>query len=197
MNDAHAIELVRAHFESIGFEVELVPERPGLGKTPDLLLRRGAGQTLAYCEVKSPRDNWLKEQWEKAAPGQAIVGGARLDPVFNRIGRNLLKAAKQFEEYVPAAGLPAIVVLVNRDTAASFTDLIETLTGKLHLGGGKFARTRPVDPKWIAPALAGLDAVGWIDAKRPTKPLWFFSGRSPQLEAQATELLGTRIEVRI
>ena len=197
MNDNEAEELVCNYFRDSGFGVERIPESPGLGKTPDLRLTDANGVTVAYCEVKSPRDLWLQEQWAKALPGQRIVGGARADPIFNRIGRNLLKAAQQLGEYGPAANIPRIVVIVNRDSAATFNDLIETMTGKLHLGGGKFVRTQPVDPKWMAPVLADVDAVGWINAKRPTKPVWFFTGRSDEFEARTSEMLGQKIEVRI
>src|SRR5262249_31410695 len=55
------------------------------------------GDTLkAFCEVKSPRDDWLDDQIEAASPGQ-IAGGARSDPTFNRIARHVDKAASQFD----------------------------------------------------------------------------------------------------
>jgi hypothetical protein len=197
LNDKDEIDLVCAHFREEGFVVELIPERPGISKTPDLRLSNSAGNIVAHCEVKSTRDNWLRELWEKAEPGQTSVGGSRPDPVFNRIGRNLLKAAVQFSEYQPSADFPTLVVLVNYDTAASFNDLVETLTGKLLLQGNKFAYTRPVDPSWIAPALAAIDAVGWINARRPMKPVWFFNRRSLDLEKRTTSLLGMKIGVRV
>ena len=57
------------------------------GRTPDF--RVLLGDTLkAFCEVKSPRDDWLDDQIEAASPGQ-IAGGARSDPTFNRIARHV------------------------------------------------------------------------------------------------------------
>ena len=61
------------------------------GRTPDF--RVLLGDTLkAFCEVKSPRDDWLDDQIEAASPGQ-IAGGARSDPTFNRIARHVDKGS--------------------------------------------------------------------------------------------------------
>lgn len=196
MEDAADLDLVCAAFGELGLTAVRIPAVRGGGKTPDFQLFDAHGQLVAHCEVKSPRDTWLTELWKSALPGQNTVGGARPDPVFNRIGRNLLKAAAQLNEYGPAKGIPTIVVLVNHDTAAGFNDLIEVVTGKLLLRGRKYVKTTPVDPKWMVPALASIDAVGWINARRPTQPLWFHTGRSAELGARMVELLGP-IAVRI
>src|ERR1700756_1632634 len=57
------------------------------GRTPDFRIMR-EGQLSAYCEIKSPRDDWLDEEIEKVALGQ-LAGGARRDPTFNRIARHI------------------------------------------------------------------------------------------------------------
>ena len=62
-----------------------------------------------YCEVKSPRDDWLDEQLERAPPGM-IVGGGRPDPTFNRIARNIVKAVKQFDAVNPDHSLSNVPV---------------------------------------------------------------------------------------
>jgi hypothetical protein len=49
---------------------------------------------VGFCEVKSPRDDWLDEQLEGAQAFE-IRGGIRKDPTFNRIGRQIEKAASQ------------------------------------------------------------------------------------------------------
>jgi len=60
------------------------------GRTPDFRVLR-AGELAAYCEVKSPRDDWLDNQLDVAPPLQ-LVGGLRPDPTFNRIARHVEKA---------------------------------------------------------------------------------------------------------
>ena len=60
-----------------------------LGKTPDFRVYVG-DQHVAYCEVKSPRDEWLDDLLAKATPLQ-IVGGVRDDPTFNRLSGHIAK----------------------------------------------------------------------------------------------------------
>ena len=50
------------------------------GRTPDLRVRRGRA-LVAYCEVKSPRDDWLDEQLGETAAFE-LVGGTRSDPTL-------------------------------------------------------------------------------------------------------------------
>ena len=65
------------------------------GKTPDYRVMDEV-ELFAYCEVKSPRDEWLDEQMDQMEPGD-IVGGPRSDPVFDRLSKMVEKAAKQFD----------------------------------------------------------------------------------------------------
>src|SRR5262249_40989390 len=95
------------------------------------------GDTLkAFCEVKSPRDDWLDDQIEAASPGQ-IAGGARSDPTFNRIARHVDKAASQFDAVNGGHAVPNILVFVNHAVASGFGDLHETLTGMFHSESGE------------------------------------------------------------
>lgn len=115
-------------------EKELRPERFSKherrrGKTPDFRVYRGDTLTC-YCEVKSiEEDTWLDEQLEGAAPGE-IVGGARNDPVFNRLTTDIDIAAKQFDAVNPNADVPNILALVNHDSMCDELDLIGVVTGK-------------------------------------------------------------------
>jgi hypothetical protein len=99
------------------------------GKTPDFRIFR-ADKLAAYCEVKSPRDSWLDDQLEDAAPC-AIVGGSRPDPTFNRIASHVEKAARQFDSVNPEREIPNILCFVNWAAENGFHDLEETLTGYL------------------------------------------------------------------
>ena len=98
------------------------------GKTPDFRLCRN-GVEVAFCEVKSfQRDNWLEEQIKNARPGE-IVGGARPDPIFNRITNSIHTAFHQFESVNPDHRLLNFLFLANHDTSARPEDLDRVLTG--------------------------------------------------------------------
>ena len=101
------------------------------GARPDFRLVSWRG-FAGFCEVKSPRDDWLDEQLEQAPP-LTVVGGARSDPTFNRIARNIEKAVRQFDAVNPDHGVPNVLVLVNHDDNSGFADLCETLTGQFPL----------------------------------------------------------------
>jgi hypothetical protein len=100
------------------------------GRTPDFKIMRD-GKLFAFCEVKSPRDDWLEE------PSGRLVGGARPDPTFNRIARHIGKAASQFHAVNADHALPNILVFVNHADASHRNDLIETLTGTFETESGE------------------------------------------------------------
>src|SRR5216684_7048277 len=65
------------------------------GKTPDFRVF-AQSELVAYCEAKHvQRDEWLDKQLENAQPLE-IVGGMRLDPIFNRLTAHIHTATKQF-----------------------------------------------------------------------------------------------------
>jgi hypothetical protein len=98
-----------------------------VSKTPDFRIYRG-NRHVGFCEVKSPRDDWLDDQLARAEPFQ-LVGGSRNDPAFNRISSHIAKAAEQFDAVNPDRTLPNILVFINWADANSFNDLYETLRG--------------------------------------------------------------------
>jgi hypothetical protein len=108
------------------------------GKTPDFRVFQ-LGNLVAFCEAKSPQDDWLDDQLDVAAPMQ-LAGGLRNDPTFNRIARHVEKAASQFDAVNAGRTLPNILVLVNHDKASNYNDLRETLTGMFHSEGGASLR---------------------------------------------------------
>jgi hypothetical protein len=111
--------------------IEAVPQE----RRPDFRMVSWRG-LVGYCEVKSPRDDWLDEQLE-LAPSGTIVGGARPDPTFNRIARHIEKAVTQFDTVNPDRSLPNVLVFVNHDDHASFNDLYETVTGYARAQSGE------------------------------------------------------------
>ena len=104
------------------------------GRTPDFQVFKN-GQHVAYCEVKSPRDDRLDDLLDAASPG-TIVGYGGNDPTFNRLARHIQKAASQFDAVDPKRQLPRILAIVNHDEKSGVLDLLEALTGKLYCEGG-------------------------------------------------------------
>jgi hypothetical protein len=147
---------------------------------------------VGYCEVKSPRDDWLDEQLEQA-PGGTIVGGARSDPVFNRIKRHIIKAVTQFDVVNADRSLPNVLVFVNHDDASSYRDLHETLTGQIKAASGKLYELLPphiLDAKLKA-ARERVDLFIWIDDNRKHRAIrgWLWSDVSPEHTAALRTLL--------
>ena len=161
--EQHDLELVAKWLAENGLHAKRFTEAEvGAGKTPDFRVFRD-GQLVSYCEVKSPRDEWLDDQFMSAAPGQ-IVGGARDDSTFNRIAGLVRKAVKQFDAVNPDRRLPNICVLVNWVKASHFRDLKETLTGYLPLANGGRAPTMPkISEGRIRDEKRRIDAYAWFN----------------------------------
>lgn len=121
--------LVHGYWQKEGFEVSGFAKKEMRDqKAPDFLLMRN-GVEVACCEVKSfQKDDWLEEQTKKALDSE-IVGGARPDPIFNRICNAIHTAFKQFESVNSEHRLMNFLFLVNHDTSARPEDLDRVLTG--------------------------------------------------------------------
>jgi|SRR5580700_5557426 hypothetical protein len=132
------------------------------GKTPDRRVLQG-GNLVAYMEIKSPRDDWMDEKLEQAAPGE-MVGGLREDPVFKRIRRHVRDAAEQFEAVNPVREHPNILVLVNHGTMNDYRDLREAVTGEFYAEGGERFPTMKREADQLV-AKNSIDAIAWIDAR--------------------------------
>lgn len=136
----------------------------GSGKTPDFRIMRG-DQLLAYCEVKSPNDEWLDRQLDGAKPFE-IVGGLRNDPTFNRLSNLVHKAVAQFDAVNPDRAVPNILVFVNYDRASNFADLRETLTGMFFADDGtRYVTMKHVSEGRIREEKYRIDAYVWADAQ--------------------------------
>jgi hypothetical protein len=159
------------------------------GRTPDFRVFR-TGELVAFCEVKSPRDDWLDDQLDDAPPLQ-LVGGLRPDPTFNRIARHIEKAASQFESVNSARSLPNILVFVNHDRASSFNDLRETLTGMFHSADGeRFETISHISEGRLGEVKRAIDLYVWIDERRRRIQGYFFNEALPERVGNICELLG-------
>ena len=140
-------------------------EETARSKTPDRRVFR-AGELAAYTEIKSPRDDWFGERLAAARPG-TMVGGARLDPVFNRIARHIQNAASQFDAVNPRRHHPNILVLVNHARQSDYRDLLETVTGVFRADTGeRFPTMKHISDQRIARAKRRIDLCAWIDGRR-------------------------------
>jgi hypothetical protein len=159
------------------------------GKTPDFRAFK-AENLVAFCEAKSPPDDWLDDQLDVAAPMQ-LVGGLRNDPTFNRIARHVEKAASQFDAVNPGRTLPNILVFVNHDKASSYNDLRETLTGMFHADGGeRFPTMTHISEGRLGEIKRRIDLYGWIDARTKRIQGYVFGEASPEHVKAICDLLG-------
>ena len=148
------------------------------GRTPDFRVIR-SGELVAFCEVKSPRDDWLDEQLE-AAPSFQLVGGLRDDPTFDRIARHIGKAATQFDAVNGERAVPNILVFVNNADTGHFGDLLKSVTGEFYADDGKrYVTMNHISEGRIAKSKRHIDAYAWIDlASRRLQGFLLKSGAS-------------------
>lgn len=159
------------------------------GRTPDFRVRRGS-DLVAYCEVKSPRDDWLLEQLQEAPPG-AIAGGVRDDPVFNRIARHVLKASTQFDAVNPAKEAINVLVFVNHDDASNYGDLHETVTGVfLADDGSRHPTMMRIAEGRLGEARQRIDLYVWIDVETRRIQGYLFNDANAERVRTACDLFG-------
>jgi len=174
-------------FNPLGLTLLKVPQ--GAGRTPDFQVIHN-GMPVAYCELKSPRDECLDKLLDLARPCQ-IVGGGRNDPTFNRIGRLAQKAANQFRAVNAMRSMPNILVFVNHDDASVFGDLIETFTGMFHAADGTLHATMPQTASRLERVKSQIDLCVWIDGKTKKAQGYFFNQDAiPNYLNQLCALLG-------
>ena len=173
-------------FNPHGLTLLKIPK--GVNRTPDFQVMQG-GVPVAYCELKSPRDEWLAEKLDETLSGQ-IVGGCRNDPTFNRIGRLAQKAADQFRSVNDIRSLPNILVIVNHDDASGFGDLIETFTGLFHAADGSRHVTMPQVASRLKHAKEHIDLCVWIDWKTDQDHYYFNFASTPNDVNQLCSLRG-------
>ena|SRR5579871_1314570 len=159
------------------------------GRTPDFRVIQ-QDRLAAFCEVKSPRDDWLDDQLDVTPPG-VIVGGGRSDPTFNRIARHVEKAATQFDAVNLGRSVPNILVFANYADASHYGDLIETVTGIFHAESGeRYVTMTHISEGRLATAKQKIDLYVWIDGKARRIQGYLFNEAFPDNVATLCELLG-------
>lgn len=100
----------------------------GRGPTPDFRVYKG-DEFCFYCEVKSvDEDRWLDKELSCVPPG-TIAGGARPDPIFNRLVSDIHQAVKQFNAVNFNVKNPNVLAFVNHDSVCGIHDLFGVFTG--------------------------------------------------------------------
>ncbi len=137
------------------------------GQTPDFRVFKGA-ELQFYCEVKSvEEDTWLEAKLG-AVPKGTFVGGARNDPVFNRLTDDIHKAAKQFGAVNPTSAVPNVLMFVNHDSMCDRQDLMGVLTGDFLANDGTSHRIyRKFSEGRVKKDKATIHLFCWIEDGRP------------------------------
>jgi hypothetical protein len=178
------LDLVEAYLAARGLSAERFSQaETQSGKTPDFRVRRGEA-IVAYCEVKAPQDDPWLDNLLRDAPPDTIVGGARPDPTFKRLGRHLRNAALQFAAVNPCRTELNILAYVNHEDASRSADLYETLTGDFEGAGGR--RIRTMRPPADVPK---VDVYLWFEGAT-AEPELFVNDLDPERKRRACALLG-------
>jgi large subunit ribosomal protein L30 len=160
------------------------------GKTPDFKLMKDA-RLSAYCEMKSPRDDYIFEMPPDGGP--AIRKNV---PFYRKLGRHVRDAAQQLEAVNPDRKLPNIVAFVSHCPDIERRDLIATIAGlpvpdsnrRVPLLGRKLQEQ-------VIEAARKVDLFLWVDAKGRT--FQHLSPNGAQHEQAALDLLGLKTEAPV
>lgn len=171
-NEEHDLALVD---ELVAGPAGIVLERieaTAEGPRPDFRMLSWKG-FAGFCEVKSPRDDWLDEQFEKTPP-LTLVGGLRADPTFTRIARNIEKAVRQFDAVNPDHGVPNVLILVNHADASNYNDLYETVTGNARATSGEEYPFHKHTADRLGDKRGRIDLYLWVDDNRKRRRIGGF-----------------------
>jgi hypothetical protein len=136
------------------------------GKTPDFKLMKGS-ELCGYCELKSPRDDWLFEFPDDIKPSESVTE-VRPSPTSNNLARQIESAVEQFDAVNPDHKLPNVLVLVNHAAGRTRSDLHVTVTGIRVPDGARLFTLKPAKQKRVWVAARRVDLFLWVDAQKRT-----------------------------
>lgn len=133
------------------------------GKTPDFTLLRN-GELSGYCELKSPRDDFI---FEPPEPGGVAV--RENVPFYRKLGGHIRKAAQQFDAVNPDHVQPNVLVIVSHCPDIDRRDLIATIAGLPIPNSDQrmWMLSRKSQVETLA-AAERIDLIIWIDGKSGT-----------------------------
>jgi hypothetical protein len=141
-------------------------EEMAKGKTPDFKLMKGSG-LRGYCELKSPRDDWVFELPGDTKPGESVAE-TRPSPTSNNLARQIESAVEQFDAVNPDHKLPNVLVIANHAPGRTRSDLHVALTGIQVPDGPRLFTLEPDRQKQICEAARRVDLFLWIDPQTRT-----------------------------
>jgi len=156
------------------------------GKTPDYKLYKD-GKLCGYCEMKSPRDDWVLER-----PGSDDAIVRRNLPFHRKLGAHVRKAGQQFDAVNPEHNVPNIMVFVTHAPDIERRDLHATISGLRTADGTPIFMLSPRMQEQVLDAARKIDLFLWIDAEKGT--LQHVSVNDAPHQAAALELLGLKAE---
>lgn len=136
------------------------------GKTPDFKLMKGS-ELCGYCELKSPRDDWVFEFPDDIKSGESVTE-MRPSPTSNNLARQIESAVEQFDAVNPDHKLPNVLVLVNHAVGRTRSDLHVTVTGIQVPDGSRLFTLKPDKQKRVWQAARRVDLFLWVDAQKRT-----------------------------
>jgi hypothetical protein len=141
-------------------------EERAKGKTPDFKLMKGS-KLCGYCELKSPRDDWIFGFPDDIKPGESAIK-TRPSPTSNNLARQIESAVEQFDAVNPDHKLPNVLAIVNHAAGRTRSDLHVTVTGIQVPDGPRLYTLKPDRQKQVWEAARRVDLFLWIDAQNRT-----------------------------
>jgi ribosomal protein L30 len=132
------------------------------GKTPDFKLF-GNGKLIGFCEMKSPRDDYI---FERPEPGEFAI--RKNLPFHRKLGSHIRYAASQFDAVNRDHGLPNILVFVSHSPEIERRDLHLTVGGLPATDGKRIFMLGCKMQKQVLEAARKVDLFLWIDADKRT-----------------------------
>lgn len=172
--EALDVALIRASlFSPCALELEEIPRRPGLEKTPDFRIISPTG-FAGFCELKSPRDDRLDDELERAEPGQIVRAGGN-DSTYSRLARHIKNAVAQFDVVNANREHPNVLVFVDHADYADLGDLMATLRGYVDADDGQKYALSPRISRALAEIKYLIDLYIWVDRAEKRGKGWLFS----------------------
>jgi large subunit ribosomal protein L30 len=182
-NEATDVALMRElAFDPQGIAIERFSgEALRRGKTPDFKLVKH-GSLRAYCELKSPRDDFI---FELPQDGSAIRENL---PFHRKLGSHIRYAAQQFDAVNPNRALPNILAFVNHSPDIARRHIHATVAGLPGPDGRPIFMLSRKMQEQVLNAARKIDLFLWIDVPRRTYQHVSVNGAVHQ--AAALDLLG-------
>jgi len=146
--------------KSLGFSsTSFTKKERQKSKTPDFKVY-SKGKFQFYCEVKTI----IEDSWR---------GGARNDPIFNRLTNDIHEAIKQFDSVNAKLCYPNVLVFVNHDEMCRIDDLISIITGDFFADNGKrYPIYRQFSNGRIKSEKKRIHLFIWVDGAKPPRFLF-------------------------